>query len=59
MQESKVFFIDVKENARGKYVKISERTSTRERSTIVVPAAGVQWFTALITYYVTGSGDQQ
>lgn len=54
VQESKIFFLDLKENLRGKYIKISERGINRERSTIVVPPAGVEWFMALLTYFIEG-----
>lgn len=50
-QESKVFFLDLKENLRGKYVKISERSPNNERSTVVVPGPGIVWFEALLSYF--------
>ena len=50
-----MFFLDLKENARGKYLKVSERGINRERSTVVVPAAGVSWFEALLSYYTDGA----
>ena len=51
MQESKVFFLDLKENIRGKYIKISERAPNNERSTVVVPGTGIMWFEALLAYF--------
>lgn len=51
MQESKVFFLDLKENPSGRYLKISERASNNDRSTIVVPGTGVIWFEALLAYF--------
>lgn len=51
LQESKVFFLDLKENLRGKYIKISERAPNNDRSTIVVPGTGIIWFEALLSYF--------
>ncbi len=41
--DHKLFYFDFKENPRGHYLKISEKTSG-SRSTIIVPMAGVVWF---------------
>lgn len=49
--EHKLFYFDLKENPRGRYLKISEKTSTT-RSTIIVPIAGVAWFLDLFDYYI-------
>eukprot|EP00210_Caulerpa_lentillifera_P002769 g2646.t2 len=49
--ESKLFYLDLKENSRGRYLKISERGNNRERSTIIVPSAGIQWFVELFHYF--------
>ena len=38
----KLFYFDLKENPRGQYLKISEKTSG-SRSTIIVPINGVAW----------------
>ena len=38
--EHKLFYFDLKENPRGRYLKISEKTSAT-RSTIIVPSNGV------------------
>lgn len=51
--EHKLFYFDLKENPRGRYLKISEKTSG-SRSTIIVPVAGVVWFVDLFTYYANG-----
>lgn len=50
--EHKLFYFDLKENPRGRYLKISEKTSG-SRSTIIVPVAGVAWFVDLFNYYAT------
>ncbi|KAI4343338.1 hypothetical protein L6164_010699 [Bauhinia variegata] len=54
--EHKLFYFDLKENPRGRYLKISEKTSVT-RSTIIVPFSGISWFLDLFNYYVN-SDDQ-
>ncbi|XP_068663826.1 transcription factor Pur-alpha 1-like [Aristolochia californica] len=54
--EHKLFYFDLKENPRGRYLKISEKTSAT-RSTIIVPASGIFYFLDLFNYYVN-SDDQ-
>ncbi|KAK4763158.1 hypothetical protein SAY86_008926 [Trapa natans] len=54
--EHKLFYFDLKENPRGRYLKISEKTSAT-RSTIIVPFSGISWFLNLFNYYVN-SDDQ-
>lgn len=49
--EHKLFYFDLKENPRGKYLKISEKTAAN-RSTIIVPSNGVGWFLDLFNYYI-------
>ncbi|KAL0919496.1 hypothetical protein M5K25_011591 [Dendrobium thyrsiflorum] len=49
--EHKLFYFDLKENPRGRYLKISEKTSAT-RSTIIVPVNGIAWFLDLFNYYV-------
>ncbi|KAI0511980.1 hypothetical protein KFK09_012614 [Dendrobium nobile] len=49
--EHKLFYFDLKENPRGRYLKISEKTSAT-RSTIIVPVNGIVWFLDLFNYYV-------
>lgn len=49
--EHKLFYFDLKENPRGQYLKISEKTSAT-RSTIIVPVNGIVWFLDLFNYYV-------
>ncbi|KAL8136311.1 hypothetical protein V2J09_002312 [Rumex salicifolius] len=50
--EHKLFYFDLKENPRGRYLKISEKTSAT-RSTIIVPSDGINWFLDLFNYYVS------
>lgn len=55
--EHKLFYFDLKENPRGRYLKISEKTSAT-RSTIIVPVDGIFWFLDLFNYYLnTEEGD--
>ncbi|KAF3617472.1 Transcription factor Pur-alpha 1 [Capsicum annuum] len=54
--EHKLFYFDLKENPRGRYLKISEKTSAT-RSTIIVPFNRISWFLDLFNYYVN-SDDQ-
>lgn len=54
--EHKLFYFDLKENPRGRYLKISEKTSAT-RSTIIVPFTGISWFLDLFNYYV--NSDEQ
>lgn len=49
--EHKLFYFDLKENPRGRYLKISEKTSAT-RSTIIVPDNGIVWFHEIFNYYV-------
>lgn len=50
--------MDLKENTRGRYLKISEKGQNRERSTIIVPSAGIQWFVELFNYFAGGTNEQ-
>lgn len=54
--EHKLFYFDLKENPRGRYLKISEKTAAT-RSTIIVPSNGISWFLDLFNYYV--NSDEQ
>ncbi|KAL8099393.1 transcription factor Pur-alpha 1 isoform X2 [Apium graveolens] len=49
--EHKLFYFDLKENPRGRYLKISEKTSAT-RSTIILPFTGISFFLDLFNYYV-------
>eukprot|EP00240_Pyramimonas_obovata_P005664 CAMPEP_0118936006 /NCGR_PEP_ID=MMETSP1169-20130426/15953_1 /TAXON_ID=36882 /ORGANISM="Pyramimonas obovata, Strain CCMP722" /LENGTH=326 /DNA_ID=CAMNT_0006879095 /DNA_START=107 /DNA_END=1087 /DNA_ORIENTATION=+ len=55
--ESKLFYLDLKENSRGRYLKISEKAAGT-RSTIIVPAMGISWFVEVLNYYVTNGGSE-
>ena len=56
--ESKLFYLDLKRNARGRYLKIAEKGTNRERSTIIVPYSGIMWFRELFNYYAGGTNEQ-
>lgn len=55
--EHKLFYFDLKENPRGRYLKISEKTSAT-RSTIIVPVSGIVWFLDLFNYYVNSDNQE-
>lgn len=55
--ESKLFYLDLKENSRGRYLKVSEKGNNRERSTIIVPSGGIPWFVELFHYYAAGTNE--
>lgn len=41
--ESKLFFLDLKENPNGRYLKITEKSGDK-RSFIIVPEGGIESF---------------
>jgi hypothetical protein len=49
--DRKVFFLDLKENERGRFLKITEDVSGR-RDTIMLPASGFQDFIDALTRIV-------
>ncbi|KAJ3676621.1 hypothetical protein LUZ60_004033 [Juncus effusus] len=49
--EHKLFYFDLKENPRGRYLKISEKTAAN-RSTIIVPSEGIRWFLDAFNYFI-------
>ena len=51
--EAKLFYLDLKENPRGRYLKITEK-SYGQRSTIIVPEQGVAWFLEMFSFYAQG-----
>lgn len=50
--QQKTFYVDLKENARGKYIKIAERGRYRPKSSIVLPVSGLAQFIVLLDYYM-------
>lgn len=50
--ESKIFYLDLKENQRGRYLKLSEKRANRPRSTVIVPSSGLKWFTKVVLHYI-------
>lgn len=49
---SKSFFLDLKSNARGRYLKIAEKGRYRAKSSIVVPSSGLSPLIATFRYYI-------
>jgi hypothetical protein len=49
--DRKVFFLDLKENQRGRFLKITEDVSGR-RDTIMLPASGFQEFVEALSRIV-------
>ena len=49
--ERKIFFLDLKENQRGRFLKITEDNGGR-RDTIILPREGFQDFVAALTQLV-------
>ena len=52
--ERKHFHVELRENDRGKFLRITEEAHGR-RNTIIVPSTGVEDFTAAINNVLTGS----
>lgn len=52
--ESKLFFLDFKENPNGRYLKITEKSGDK-RSFIIVPEGGLQSFIKELTEIVNES----
>lgn len=48
--ESKLFFLDLKENPNGRYLKITEKAGER-RSFIIVPEGGIDSFILQLTEF--------
>ena len=48
--ENKKFFFDLKENPKGKYLRITE--SSGGRSSIVIPENGLQMFSEILMHFV-------
>jgi len=53
--ERKVFFLDLKENQRGRFLKITEDVAGR-RDTIILPAAGFKDFTEALERLIEFEG---
>ena len=56
--ERKIFFFDLKENDRGRFLKITEDVSGR-RDTIIVPAAGLADFAQALNSIVEYAEEAQ
>lgn len=51
--DQKKFFLDIKENPRGKFLKISELSHNR-RSHVIIPENGFQEFKELVNSILEG-----
>lgn len=54
--ERKVFFFDLKENDRGRFLKITEDVGGR-RDTIIVPSTGLPDFVNAVESVIDAEGD--
>ena len=55
--ERKHFYVELRENERGKFLRITEEAHGR-RNSIIVPSSGVDDFTALISEVLIGNGSE-
>jgi PurA-like ssDNA and RNA-binding protein len=55
--ERKHFYVELRENERGKFLRITEEAHGR-RNSIIVPSSGVDDFTALISEVLTNNGSE-
>jgi hypothetical protein len=53
--ERKHFYVELRENDRGKFLRITEEAHGR-RNSIIVPSTGVDDFTAAISEVLTSNG---
>ena len=53
--ERKYFYVELRENDRGKFLRIIEEAHGR-RNSIIVPSTGVDEFTAAISEVLTNNG---
>jgi hypothetical protein len=53
--ERKYFYVELRENQRGKFLRIIEEAYGR-RNSIIVPSTGVAEFTAAISEVLTNNG---
>jgi PurA ssDNA and RNA-binding protein len=53
--ERKYFYVELRENQRGKFLRIIEEACGR-RNSIIVPSTGVAEFTAAISEVLTNNG---
>jgi len=53
--ERKYFYVELRENQRGKFLRIIEEAHGR-RNSIIVPSTGVDEFTAAISEVLTNNG---
>ncbi|GIL62202.1 hypothetical protein Vafri_16465 [Volvox africanus] len=54
--QNKIFYLDLKQNGRGKYIKIAEKGKYRPKSSVVVPLSGLHSFIQLFDFYMNTDG---
>ncbi|GLI71819.1 hypothetical protein VaNZ11_017213 [Volvox africanus] len=54
--QNKIFYLDLKQNGRGKYIKIAEKGKYRPKSSVVVPLSGLHSFIQLFDFYMNTEG---
>ena len=54
--DHKIFFLDLKENSRGRFMKITEDVGGR-RDTIIIPAPGLEDFRKILDEMVKASNE--
>ncbi|GFR42318.1 hypothetical protein Agub_g3225 [Astrephomene gubernaculifera] len=54
--QNKIFYLDLKQNGRGKYIKIAEKGKYRPKSSVVVPLSGLHSFIQLFDFYLNSDG---
>jgi hypothetical protein len=57
-RENKRFFLDLKENERGRFLRISQSVSFGQRSQVAVPASGIRELTAAVMDLLTHFGPE-
>ncbi len=56
--ERKHFYVELRENDRGRFLRITEESHGR-RNTIIIPSTGVQEFTTAVAEVLAPSGAER
>ena len=54
--ERKLFWVEFSENARGRFLRITEQTGGR-RNSVIVPSTGLEEFSAAISNVLAEAGE--
>ena len=57
-RENKRFFLDLKENERGRFLRISQSVSFGQRSQVAIPASGIKELIAAVIDLLTHFGPE-